>query len=81
MTDSERLEAIRKAATEHLERALHCLRNMPCGGVGEDGPTLEELDDYVGTHSAPMENDALYHGSQEVFRLIEMAIKEMAGEK
>ena len=58
MTDSERLEAIRKAATEHLERALHCLRNMPCGGVGEDGPTLEELDDYVGTHSAPMENDA-----------------------
>lgn len=56
------------------------LENMPCSGIGPDGPTVDELDDYVEKHYAPMDDDAVYHTTQKCWRMLESLLKEHSSE-
>ena len=46
------------------------LKNMPCGGIGEGGPTLEELN-AVAEAGHAFDDDAMYHQAQLAWRLLE----------
>jgi hypothetical protein len=64
----------RDARIAELETALESVEcelaiNMPCGGIGEDGPTIQEMDDYIEVHQRPMEDDAVYHCTQRAWRI------------
>ena len=46
------------------------LKNIPCGGIGEGGPTLEELN-AVAEAGYAFDDDAMYHQAQLAWRLLE----------
>ena len=66
-------------AKEAIETAMYQATELPCGGIGPDGPSLEELREYVNQNGKPMEDDAVYQSGQEIYRLLEIALKEMEG--
>jgi hypothetical protein len=63
-----------EALVENITIAMHEAENMPCGGIGKNGPMLKELDDYAKQHCQPMEDDAMYHAAQRIWRLLERAL-------
>jgi len=46
------------------------LKNIPCGGIGEGGPTLEELNEVADAGRA-FDDDAIYHQAQLAWHLLE----------
>ena len=60
-----------------LTEVMNELENCCTGGIGKDGPTLEELDTYTEEHGQPMEGDSVYHMAQRCYRLVEAAKKEL----
>ena len=60
--------------SELIIDAMAMLENLPCGGIGADGYTEEELDAFTdqGTFA---EQDAVYHMGQEVWLMLEKARK------
>lgn len=55
--------------------AADALTQAPCGGVGEDGHTLDELDAEYAAGRVPCD-DATYAACQRAWRLIERALQE-----
>lgn len=60
---------------EHIQEAMETLKGMSCGGMGEDGYTLAELDAYVAEHGNPIEGNSDYHTAQWAWRVLELALK------
>ena len=54
----------------YVADAMLALEGMPCGGIGSNGATLEDLAaaDEVGQ---PFDDDASYHVAQLAWRLLE----------
>lgn len=61
--------------TETVREAMQVLENIPCGGIGSDGPTLEELDEYVNETGNPWCGDSNYDTAQRAWRLLERALE------
>ena len=71
----------RRSSTEELiEQAMDELQNMPCGGIGADGPTLDEIDAHVEETEECIDNDAFLHTAQRTWRLLERALDLMASD-
>jgi len=49
------------------------IENLPCGGIGKDGATQEELD-AANDEQHFIDGDALYHTGQQIWLLAERAI-------
>lgn len=62
-------ELIRDAMTE--------LENLPCGAIGSDGPTLDELDSHADATGHCWEDDAVYHCGQRTWRILETALNNI----
>jgi hypothetical protein len=91
-TDSTSREPRRKRATKpqdvtdvNLKALFDILReiqeiseNLPCGGIGAEGPTQEELD-AANEEGHPVEDDAVYHAGQQIWLLAERASKVSNG--
>lgn len=54
-----------------IKHVMEVLEQLSCSGVGPDGPTLEELDQYVEEHMSPYEDNQDYHTVQYAWRLLE----------
>ena len=54
--------------------AMEMLKNMAIGGIGEDGPTLEELDSHAETTGRSWDDDADYHTAQWAWRKLEQGL-------
>lgn len=61
---------------ELIEAAMHHLENMPCGGVGADGATYEELDAAASSGNS-IECDAVYHNSQQAWLYLRQALADV----
>lgn len=55
--------------------AMGTLENLSMGGIGADGPTVEELDDYADKTGGCFEDNADYHTGQRTWRLLEGLVK------
>lgn len=53
------------------------LADLPCGGIGEDGPTLEELR-ALEAQGLVCEGDAVYHTVQRAWRMLDALPKNAA---
>jgi len=62
--------------SQAMRAAMEELKNMPCGAIGTDGPTIEDLDEYNENTGKIFEDDAVYHVSQRVWRILEEGLKE-----
>jgi len=60
---------------EYITEAMDTLLGMSCGGIGEEGYTLAELDSYVEKHGNPIEDNQDYHTAQRAWRLLELAME------
>lgn len=64
--------------------AMDELKNASMGGIGEDGPTLQQLDDHVEKTGRDFADNADYHTMQRVWRILDDALnassKEASGE-
>ena len=65
-TEAELREAIKDAMEE--------IGNLPCGITGEQGPTLEELDDHVKKTGRSFDDDAIFHTGQRAWRILDNAL-------
>lgn len=50
---------------------MSVLEQLSCSGLGAEGPTLEELDQYVEMYQKPYEDNSDYHTVQYAWRLLE----------
>lgn len=64
--------------TTAIHLAMEELENMPCGGICEDGPTLEQLDAHVDETGGVWGGDAMYHAAQRAWRILEAALDDVA---
>jgi len=55
-----------------IEEAMKSLAQMPIGGIGKDGVTLEDIDE-TEKKGKVIIDDATYHQSQKAWRLLEKA--------
>lgn len=58
-----------------IRAAMYALEDMPCGGVGDAGPTLAEIGEAEGRGDA-FGGDAGYHQAQKAWRLLQEALLE-----
>lgn len=65
-------EAVKRVEQKHIETAMYYLENMPCGGVGEDGPTLGDLEKNMLKYS---HHNAEWYTAQLAWRYLEKALK------
>jgi hypothetical protein len=62
----------------HIRNAMKDLENMPCGAIGNGGPTIEDLDASCGEGGDGWwEDDAMYHQAQHAWRNLELALREI----
>ena len=54
--------------------AMKMLRNMACGGIGETGPTLEELDDHAEKTGRSWDDESDYHTAQWAWRRLQQGL-------
>jgi len=59
-----------------IKDVMVVLESSPMGGVGPDGPTLDELHAYVRDTGQNWADDACYHTAQTAWRLIEQLVQE-----
>jgi len=59
------------SAKDLILAAINQLENMPCGGVGDDGMTQEELDQAVEDRNI---EDAVYHNAQQAYLFLREAV-------
>jgi hypothetical protein len=55
---------------ERIALARAALETMPCGGIGEDGPTIAELNE-TAERGWSWDDDAAYHAAQLAWRMLE----------
>lgn len=66
---------IATALTE-IEEAMWSLENMPCGGIGDGGATVEEMR-AANEERKPIDDDAMYHAEQWAWRRLQNARKAL----
>ena len=64
------------SAVKDIKAAMEVLCDMPCGGIGGDGWTMEEIDAVEQT-GHPAENDATYHQAQKAWLLLDRALSDL----
>lgn len=57
-----------------ITEAINVLYNAPCGAIGENGATMEELEE-VWNKGQSYDDDAVYDTCQHAYRILEKAIK------
>lgn len=64
-----------KKLIDAVKNVMDMLRQLPCGGIGEDGMTMDELESVAetGTYAG---YDAMYDMGQRMFRTLESALDE-----
>jgi len=62
---------------ELIAEAMRVLSDASCGGVGAEGPTLDEMKEIWDTGKTVGE-DAYYDTCQHAYRLLEKALEEDA---
>jgi hypothetical protein len=63
-----------KILTDAIFEAMQELENCPTGGIGREGPTVEDLDRHVEETGGCWDDDAGYHTVQRAWRLLDDAI-------
>ena len=63
-----------------IKHVMSVLENLSCSDIGADGPTIEELDQYVETHHSPYEDNQDYHTVQCAWRLLEKLHRDICAE-
>ncbi|MDP2682029.1 MAG: hypothetical protein Q8P28_04360 [Deltaproteobacteria bacterium] len=60
-----------------IKEAMECLESMPCGCIGEDGATQEELYEatYYYNGDANCDDDANYHPAQQAWLLLKKCVE------
>jgi len=54
-----------------VEKVMYLLENIACGGIGDEGPTIKEMDDLVNKTGQPWDGEADYHTVQYAWRLLQ----------
>jgi hypothetical protein len=54
-----------------IKLVMEVLEDLSCGGVGAEGPTIEEMFQYTEATGMSYDNDADYHTVQYAWRLLE----------
>lgn len=79
--EAERLACVNNGqvwiAKRFVEEAMKMLESFPCGGVGKDGPTIEELDSHAERTYLAWEDNSDYHCVQYAWRKLERAMEAM----
>jgi hypothetical protein len=57
-----------------VERAMDCLEQMPCGGIGADGASQTELDE-ASEQGDAFDKDAIYHTAQQAWLILNEILK------
>ena len=63
-----------------IQHISEVLEQLSCGGIGAEGPTLEELDEFVETNQKPYGDDQDYHTVQYAWRLLEKLRRDIYAE-
>ncbi len=63
-----------------MDEAMDMLKNIAVGGIGEEGPTLEELDNYAEKTGSSWHGDADYHTAQWAWRKLQQALNTKKGD-
>ena len=75
MSQPETIEANQSPSmSQAVIESMDMLKNMAIGGIGEDGPTLEELDNHAETTGRSWDDDADYHTAQWAWRKLEQGL-------
>lgn len=61
---------------EIVDEAVGILEDASCGGIGEHGPTLDEMVQEWWESGRTVEDDAYYDTCQHVWRVLEKLIKK-----
>ncbi len=67
-----------KRERELIEAAMGILESAPNGGIGCEGPTVEDLEE-LEEAGRVAEDDAGYHACQRAWRYLELALASAAG--
>ena len=57
-----------------------CVENMPCGGIGKDGPTQEELDE-ASKEGHPVDGDSMHHQGQQTWLIAQRGIDILSNDQ
>ena len=58
-----------------IREAMDMLANISAGGIGEGGPTIEELDAHVQATGRPFDDNSDYHTAQWAWRRLERGLE------
>jgi len=58
-----------------MNEAMDMLTNMSMGCIGENGPTIESLDNHVEATGNPWAANQDYHTAQKAWRILEGGLK------
>lgn len=57
-----------------VREAMEMLENMAIGGIGDGGPTIDELDEHVEKTGQSYDNDSDYHTAQWTWRKLQQGL-------
>lgn len=63
-----------------LHEIQDCVENMPCGGIGKNGPSQVELDD-ASKEGRPVEEDATYHQGQQSWLIAQRGLDMLSNSR
>lgn len=75
---AERITSDIQELLRSIKSAMQEAEEMPCGGVGEDGPTQKELDK-ASNDGHPYDWDDTYHRAQQIWLHLNNAVKILEG--
>jgi hypothetical protein len=61
---------------EIIKDTMYVVENLPMGGIGEDGPTQDDLD-AANNEGHPIDQDAVYHAGQQIWLNLKKALDEL----
>lgn len=61
---------------EIIKDTMYVVENLPMGGIGEDGPTQDDLD-AASNEGHPIDQDAVYHAGQQIWLNLRKALDEL----
>jgi hypothetical protein len=61
---------------EIIKDTMYVVENLPMGGIGEDGPSQDDLD-AANNEGHPIGQDAVYHAGQQIWLNLKKALDEL----
>ena len=61
---------------EIIKDTMYVVENLPMGGIGEDGPSQDDLD-AANNEGHPIDQDAVYHAGQQIWLNLKKALDEL----